>query len=309
MKRISLIILALMTFFYSKAQQEKAHQLKFNSCGIDFYFNNNLTSEPYATDIKSYYKNENEFINVLSMDSLKKQYKETSTIGYSSFSISAGFTPFSKKKDEFNTRQEIVFGGSFLNMYYPYNDIHFISQSAITDTINEYSISQQTGDTIQSKKYYRKFIEEQNESYFYSGKRMVIFTEWFFKTNPDKKINLSIAPGFRLSYIYKANIQHNYFVSSKTGYVDDVNSVYLRDDVYLSNYTLINKTHQAKGGFILEPYLKAKIEMKLSMKDNFLNHFSINVNSYLGSTFNMIFSTKTVTQLLYGGGVGLKYSI
>jgi hypothetical protein len=305
MKRYILISLLFLSFNNSWCQSEKTSKLKLNSVEIDYFLSNNLTNST-KYDIKNYYLHSNDYVSVIPENFSNNTNKVSSTIGDMNFSFCLGFKPYSKNKKSYLNRQELVFGiynGYFMkNNYFKSNTIN-----NVIDIVNTLSINT-SGDTIYTDTSYLVKNNDEVESYYFSGNKITIFSEWYFKTKTDKRLILSFAPGVRFSYIYKTYVGYGYKKTDMIYTTKDTLNIYNYDHIISGNtYQNDNYKKRGKNGISVEPYLKANIELRMSMRDNFFNHLSFNFYGYSGVSFNQIFETKLDKTFLYGLGTSIKY--
>jgi len=168
----------------------------------------------------------------------------------------------------------------------------------------KYSISEITGDTILMERTPYDSINSKRERYQFFKNKIIISTEWNYKFVVKKRFSFSIGIGARFSYLFGGWTLHSY---SNSYWYQEKYSPY--NQTQQTTIEEVNGRFKAKNGFGIEPYLKGKINFKLSKKDNFFNHFSLEGCTYIGGAFHKINKRKPViSELMYGVGVGLKYN-
>jgi len=284
--------------------QSDSSKLKFNSVQVGFFGGSLRTNKNNAySDFSSFYENESDYSFYMNPDTVQQNYKYSGTSGSSGSIIEFGFTPYSSKKNKYNNRKEIIFGIGYSTFYSP-SSYNYQESVTTIDTIVKYSISEITGDTILLERTPYDSINSKRERYNFFKNKIIIATEWNYRFVVKKRLSFSIGIGGRFSYLFGGWVVHSY--SNSYRYKEKYSPYNQTQQTTLQQ---VNDRSNAKNGFGIEPYFKGKINFKLSKKDNFFNHLSLEGNTYIGGAFHKINKRKPViSELMYGVGIGLKYS-
>ena len=299
----SLLIIGLSLFSFVCLAQKDSPTLKFNSVQFDGFGSSLLYNSNNFKDFQSFYKNKDEYKSVLGLDSTYRVLRGTS--GSSGIIFKLGFTPYSKSKQQYLNNQEIVFGVGYTTYYSPSLSKYYRTNITI-DSITTYSISETNGDTLNVESSFIDSVNTFSENYHYFTKKIMIYGEWNLAFVQKKKSTFSIGVGTRLSILYGGqgvyNYTHKSFLENSELY-----------GYYNQNLNILSEDYslyRVQNGLGFAPYLKLNYGFQLSQKDNVLSHFSIEANTFIGGSFHKIFKRpQIISELLYGVGIGLKYSI
>ena len=138
MKTYFLAMLMLVSYF--GLSQSDSSKLKLNSVQFGFFGGSLWSNKKNAySDFSSFYENESDYSFYMNSDTVQQNYKYSGTSGSSGSLFEVGFTPYLTKKNQYNNRQEIIFGIGYSTFYSP---SYYNYQESVTtiDTIVKYSV-------------------------------------------------------------------------------------------------------------------------------------------------------------------------